>query len=438
MEKKDSNQEEIPQEFIDDSFNYDDYVIEDAKDFMNDKNSQKQLQNAKAKMKRSVGKKIAGLFKGFFNKTSRKMKSTSKKKNYKNRRERTMSLQQPVFCERITLAENPEEFMRQNSHYITKKDAPKKSKMHYDPILGKLIPNNPRKNMAKSFSFEPLQSSKRLSQSKNSQEDYRKENLNESIFDIDAELNVLDQIQETVSEDELQPERKDSKDSIESIIQRSLETSKASEISGRNTEEKAHNIVNQIKDILALQFERHIRSEKDTHSGIKCNECQMDPIIGIRYKCAICIEHNLCEFCEIDNNHEHIFIKVRDRKIRIPMFCEIRHMAKKIPRSSFDCLEKKNFPDYPKLYIDVSSALENTGSPVKSTEDINKAVLVSLPDKDFLKTIQIQEVKNISSASDLLISVCWYLQNRTSSAYPPESDKLILKCLPNDYLIHSV
>lgn len=58
------------------------------------------------------------------------------------------------------------------------------------------------------------------------------------------------------------------------------------------------------------------RKEGYIHRGITCNSCQASPICGIRYKCANCVDYDVCERCEVrdDHNKTHLFIK-----IRIPM-----------------------------------------------------------------------------------------------------------------------
>ena len=52
-----------------------------------------------------------------------------------------------------------------------------------------------------------------------------------------------------------------------------------------------------------------------THNGYKCEKCNQEPIIGIRYKCSECEGYNLCEKCEEENSktdeHPHNFIKIR-------------------------------------------------------------------------------------------------------------------------------
>ncbi|CAM0142679.1 unnamed protein product [Umbelopsis sp. WA50703] len=49
------------------------------------------------------------------------------------------------------------------------------------------------------------------------------------------------------------------------------------------------------------------------HRGITCNKCSTSPIRGLRYKCANCVDFDLCETCEAGNNHNstHVFLKIR-------------------------------------------------------------------------------------------------------------------------------
>ena len=54
-------------------------------------------------------------------------------------------------------------------------------------------------------------------------------------------------------------------------------------------------------------------SDQPIHNGIKCNLCGTNNIRGIRYKCSICDNYNLCEKCEENSNHDedHILLKLR-------------------------------------------------------------------------------------------------------------------------------
>ena len=50
-----------------------------------------------------------------------------------------------------------------------------------------------------------------------------------------------------------------------------------------------------------------------THFGIKCNNCEIENIQGIIYKCTTCPDFNLCEKCESEVGHilNHILVKIR-------------------------------------------------------------------------------------------------------------------------------
>jgi len=68
--------------------------------------------------------------------------------------------------------------------------------------------------------------------------------------------------------------------------------------------------------LLSLMFyiaEDIARKEGYVHRGITCNHCNSCPIRGIRYKCANCIDYDLCETCEAAEVHTktHVFIKIR-------------------------------------------------------------------------------------------------------------------------------
>ncbi|KZZ96237.1 EF hand domain-containing protein [Ascosphaera apis ARSEF 7405] len=57
------------------------------------------------------------------------------------------------------------------------------------------------------------------------------------------------------------------------------------------------------------------QSRKDgyVHRGVTCNSCSVMPIQGIRYRCANCVDFDLCETCEAlqVHNRTHIFYKIR-------------------------------------------------------------------------------------------------------------------------------
>ncbi|KAI9771758.1 MAG: hypothetical protein M1839_002723 [Geoglossum umbratile] len=59
--------------------------------------------------------------------------------------------------------------------------------------------------------------------------------------------------------------------------------------------------------------EDQARREGYVHRGVTCNSCGNLPIRGIRYRCANCIDFDLCETCEAMQVHPktHLFYKVR-------------------------------------------------------------------------------------------------------------------------------
>jgi hypothetical protein len=83
---------------------------------------------------------------------------------------------------------------------------------------------------------------------------------------------------------------------------------------------------NQFQTELSKLSKVSMSSCNTIHNGIKCEKCNKCPIQGIRYKCTICSNYNLCETCEELNsiekfhNQEHDFIRMRNegKNIQIP------------------------------------------------------------------------------------------------------------------------
>jgi hypothetical protein len=69
---------------------------------------------------------------------------------------------------------------------------------------------------------------------------------------------------------------------------------------------------NLMKLVVAIAEEQ---TTKDTivHRSVSCNHCGASPIRGIRYKCANCVDFDLCAMCENLQIHykTHTFIKIR-------------------------------------------------------------------------------------------------------------------------------
>ena len=65
-------------------------------------------------------------------------------------------------------------------------------------------------------------------------------------------------------------------------------------------------------------FQKENDAKKIIHFGVKCDQCQKFPIIGVRFKCAVCPNFDYCEECEkkFAEKHKHAFYKIYEPKMR--------------------------------------------------------------------------------------------------------------------------
>ena len=107
---------------------------------------------------------------------------------------------------------------------------------------------------------------------------------------------------------------------------------------------------NKIKELENLFYNKYKnKSYNEIHTGIKCQKCFMYPIIGIRYKCSICNNYNLCEKCEKENSelnyHPHIFLKYIKKEEQMLLNEEEENNNKHIKNNNIDNstdINKKN------------------------------------------------------------------------------------------------
>ncbi|KAJ3187581.1 hypothetical protein HK101_009347 [Irineochytrium annulatum] len=70
------------------------------------------------------------------------------------------------------------------------------------------------------------------------------------------------------------------------------------------------------KNLLTLLYsiaEDQARKDGYVHRSITCNHCGSSPVRGFRFKCANCVDFDLCEACEAADVHPrtHVFLKIR-------------------------------------------------------------------------------------------------------------------------------
>ena len=59
-------------------------------------------------------------------------------------------------------------------------------------------------------------------------------------------------------------------------------------------------------------------AKKVIHFGVECDQCKKFPIVGVRYKCAVCPDFDFCEDCEkkFADKHNHAFYKIYEPQMR--------------------------------------------------------------------------------------------------------------------------
>lgn len=93
------------------------------------------------------------------------------------------------------------------------------------------------------------------------------------------------------------------------------------EIFSNNIEKMKEELIQKsVKETLSLfedknkQSNNVLPSSNNTiHKGFSCNECNVFPIVGNRYRCTECYDYDMCESCEnkLGDKHQHALIKHR-------------------------------------------------------------------------------------------------------------------------------
>lgn len=97
--------------------------------------------------------------------------------------------------------------------------------------------------------------------------------------------------------------------SVQETIHGGSESEESSQVAGFNVSKKGQSLLGLIYTIA----EEQAKKEGYVHRGVTCNGCNTIPIRGIRYRCANCVDYDICEQCEALQMHPrtHLFYKVR-------------------------------------------------------------------------------------------------------------------------------
>ena len=82
-----------------------------------------------------------------------------------------------------------------------------------------------------------------------------------------------------------------------------------------------------VEDIKLRAPRPNQNNNKKVHIGYACDGCGVNPIVGNRYKCAVCSNFDFCEECEEKNkdSHLHPFIKIYSPEIApLDVKCEFK------------------------------------------------------------------------------------------------------------------
>ena len=144
----------------------------------------------------------------------------------------------------------------------------------------------------------------------NSKNDIFNSELNLKNFD-DEFSNKLNALKESMKHSNIEEYQKNNNENnFENNVKKIIES---------NIDKAKKDILNSIlleTSKIATQSKLNQKKSKNNyvHEGIKCNNCGVFPIVGIRYKCLECDNFNCCEKCEQEQNHLHLFYKIKKDK----------------------------------------------------------------------------------------------------------------------------
>jgi len=126
------------------------------------------------------------------------------------------------------------------------------------------------------------------------------------------------------------------------------------------------------------------------HDRVICDGCGLKPITGVRYKCAICNNFDLCQECEETIDHDHPFLKIKHPKLA----------PKVLITSIYEENEVKIFHD-----------CKNVDTKEKVNKDEKGSNLNDIKDNDLVNIFEDCEKKDSKKIEDNIDEISEKLEN---------------------------
>ena len=80
-----------------------------------------------------------------------------------------------------------------------------------------------------------------------------------------------------------------------------------------------------------IKLKSQAKVEKNVHLNVTCDGCGVHPIVGVRYKCAVCRNFDFCENCEKKEalKHGHPLVRLPEIKMLRTIKCNLKESSKK-------------------------------------------------------------------------------------------------------------
>lgn len=118
------------------------------------------------------------------------------------------------------------------------------------------------------------------------------------------------------------------------------------------------------KAIIKTEIEQALglkRNHAPMWHNVTCDGCGDKPLLGVRYKCAVCPNFDFCEICEATCYHPHPFLKLTDLDHQIKHFqCVIKN---RMPQPSW-----KNF----RSFVEMKYKMKFVGNPVTQRDELSQ------------------------------------------------------------------